>query len=67
MECYSRMCQKESRHTLGPLDLHRCANNTYEKYARYAKQAREGTIRKSVAQVVKKMKLFEVVKRVNGL
>ena len=62
------MFQKESRHTLGPINLHRCANNTiYEKYARYAKQAREGTIRKSVSQLVKKMKLVEVVKKGNGL
>ena len=61
------MFQKESRHTLGPINLHRCVNNNYEKYARYAKQAREGTIRKSVSQLVKKMKLVEVVKKGNGL
>ena len=69
MECYGRMLTKENRHSLGPLDLWRCAkqNNNYEKYARYAKQAREGIIRKSVAQVVKKMKLYEVVKKDNGI
>jgi len=50
------MFPKESRHTLGPLNLARCANteNIYEKYAR---QVREGTVRKEVAQLVKKMKL----------
>ena len=60
------MYQKESRHSLGSLNLHRCANkeNIYEKYAR---QAREGIVRKSVAQVVKKMKLVEIVKKGNGL
>jgi hypothetical protein len=62
------MCQKETRHTLGPINLHRCANNSIcDKYARYAKEAREGTIRQSVVRVVKKMKLIEILKKGNGI
>jgi hypothetical protein len=60
------MFQKESRHTLGPLNLFRCANteNIYEKYAR---QAREGIVRKNVAELVKKMKLGKTLVKANGL
>lgn len=45
----------QSRHTLGPLDLSRCKKqeNIYEKYAR---QAREGVVRKHVAEIVKMVK-----------
>ena len=48
----------DSRHSLGPLDLSRCARfeNIYEKYAR---QAREGIIRKDLAEVVEKLKCYE--------
>ena len=48
----------DSRHNLGPLDLSRCArvDNIYEKSAR---QAKEGIIRKSLAQVVEKLKIHE--------
>jgi len=44
----------QSRHTLGSLDLSRCLKkeNIYEKYAR---RAREGIVRKEVAQLVKKL------------
>jgi len=47
-----------SRHNLGPLDLSRCARveNIYEKSFR---QAKEGIIRKSLAQVVEKLKSYE--------
>lgn len=49
------MCQKGTRHDLGPLDLHRCKNtdNIYEKYA---KQVKEGVVRKELAQFVKEIK-----------
>lgn len=48
----------KSRHSLGPINLARCENendneNIYEKYA---KQAKEGTIRKSVEQLVENLK-----------
>lgn len=63
------MCQKENRHSLGSLNLSRCANdkqeNIYEKSvrgAREAKEAKEGTIRKSVAQIVEKLKIHEAKK-----
>lgn len=60
MECLYRMQKKENRHSLGTLDLWRCAkqNNNYEKYAR---QAREGVVRKTVLDLVKnvKSKLYE--------
>jgi len=48
----------DSRHSLGPLNLSRCARfeNIYEKSAR---QAREGIIRKSLAQLVEKLKSYE--------
>lgn len=63
------MCQKENRHSLGSLNLSRCANdkqgNIYEKSVRGAKEAKEGTIRKSVAQIVEKLKIHEA--RKNGL
>jgi hypothetical protein len=49
------MCQKGTRHDLGPLDLYRCKNtdNIYEKYSR---QVKEGVVRKEVAQFVKEIK-----------
>ena len=60
------MCQKENRHSLGPLNLSRCANdkqeNIYEKSVRGAKEAKEGTIRKSVAQIIEKLKIHEAKK-----
>jgi hypothetical protein len=51
---------KQSRHTLGNLNLSRCKKqeNIYEKCA---KQAREGIVRKHVIEIVKtvKSKLYE--------